>query len=164
MAMENVTTIEICKDYLKFSAAHFTIFSVDRRERLHGHNFTVNIAVTVPVGASGMSFSYKEIKKRIKVLCNELDEYTLMPADSPYLKIKDDGLYYRINFNGEDMLFLKSDTVLLPIRNTTVEELSRYLLARLVEDKDFLEQYKVSKMILKVSSGPGQLASCCWER
>ena len=67
MAMENVTTIEICKDYLKFSAAHFTIFSVDRRERLHGHNFTVNIAVTVPVGASGMSFSYKEIKKRIKV-------------------------------------------------------------------------------------------------
>lgn len=162
--MENVTTIEICKDDLKFSAAHFTIFSADRRERLHGHNFAVGIAVTVPVGPSGMSFSYKEIKNRLRVLCNELDEYTLIPADSAHLEITDDGLYHRVNFNDEEMLFLKSDTVLLPIRNTTVEEFSRYLLARLVEDKDFLDQYKVSKILLKVSSGPGQWASCCWER
>ena len=34
--MEELTTIEIDKENLKFSAAHFTIFSGTERERLHG--------------------------------------------------------------------------------------------------------------------------------
>ena len=43
-----LTTINICKEALKFSGAHFTIFSATDRERLHGHNFRVRAEVTAP--------------------------------------------------------------------------------------------------------------------
>ena len=35
--------IEIAKQALNFSAAHFTIFSQTEREDLHGHNFRWNV-------------------------------------------------------------------------------------------------------------------------
>ena len=73
-----LSTIEVGGESIKFCAAHFTIFSGDERERLHGHNFLVRVAVTAPVGADGLAFNYREIKTRIRDLCNELDEYTLL--------------------------------------------------------------------------------------
>ena len=44
--MSRLTTIEIAKQYLHFSAAHFTIFNATERERLHGHNFRIAVAIT----------------------------------------------------------------------------------------------------------------------
>ena len=160
--MEQLTTIELSKEDLKFSAAHFTIFSAERRERLHGHNFGVFVAITAPVGPSGMCFSYKEIKDRIRALCGELDECTLIARDSAHLTIGEDGPYYSVRFGEETMLLLKSDTLLLPIRNTTVEEYARYLLSRLLEDAMFTETHDIREIVVKVSSGPGQWGSCTW--
>lgn len=160
--MEDITTIEIDKENIKFSAAHFTIFSATDRERLHGHNFGVYLSVTVPVGPNGMCFSYKKLKDKIRAECEQLDEYTLIAADSPYLQISEQDKYYAVNFNGENILLLQSETLLLPVRNTTVEEFSRYLLSRLLDDKEFIEQYDVRALKVKVSSGSGQSGSADW--
>jgi 6-pyruvoyltetrahydropterin/6-carboxytetrahydropterin synthase len=57
------------------------------------------------------------------------------------------------------MQFLQSDTLILPIRNATVEEFSRYLLQGLValsSDDDIRE------MELCVASGPGQKGCASW--
>lgn len=159
-----MTTIEISKEYLKFSAAHFTIFSATERERLHGHNFAVTAKITAPVGDNGMCFSYRILKDKLDALCAELDEYMLVSADSPYLRISDAGNNYRVEFNGEEMFFLKSDTLLLPVRNATVEEYSRYLLERLLADQVLIEQHAIREVVMKVSSGPGQWGSCRWQR
>ena len=43
------TTIELHKEAMKFSAGHFTIFGPDRREPLHGHNFTVKAEITAEI-------------------------------------------------------------------------------------------------------------------
>ena len=114
--MEELTTIEIDKENLKFSAAHFTIFSGTERERLHGHNFGVHVEVTVPLGSNGMQFSYGDLKAAIQLLCEELDEYTLIAADSPHLTITNDSPFYDIVFNDDAMKLLQTDTLLLPIR------------------------------------------------
>lgn len=160
--MEQLTTIELSKEDFKFSSAHFTIFSASRREKLHGHNFGVFLAVTAPVGPSGMCFSYKEVKDRVRSLCGELDEHTLIARDSPHLEIAEDGPYYSVRFGEERILLLKSDTILLPIRNTTVEEYARYLLSRLLEDPDFIRERDIRALTVKVSSGAGQWGSCTW--
>lgn len=157
------TRIEIDKEHLKFSAAHFTIFSARERERLHGHNFSVYVAVTVPVGDNGMCFSYREIKERIARLCEQLDEYTLIAADSPHLHIRTEGDYYHIDFADETLILLRSDTLLLPLRNTTVEEFARYLLEGLRSEEDFFSANEVRALTVKVSSGPGQSGSCDWQ-
>ncbi|TDI88420.1 MAG: 6-pyruvoyl tetrahydropterin synthase, partial [Chloroflexi bacterium] len=46
--------MEITKDYLHFSAAHFTIFSATRRENLHGHNFDVGCVIETLIGSDGL--------------------------------------------------------------------------------------------------------------
>lgn len=111
-----------------------------------------------------MCFSYVEIKKRLRKLCAELDEYTLLPAQSPYMRVEEQGKYYRAEFNGEELLFLKADTLLLPLRNTTVEEFARYVLERLLDDAPFIDGNEISELVMKVSSGPGQWGSASWTR
>ena len=164
MPIKRHTCIEISKEDLKFSAAHFTIFSASDRERLHGHNFRVSLDLTAEVGDDGMCFSYVEMKKRLRKLCATLDEYVLLPGQSPYLTIAEQGNYYCAHFNGEEMLFIKADTLVLPLRNTTVEEFARYLLERLLEDAPFIDGNEISSLVMKVSSGPGQWGSASWTR
>ena len=157
-----LTTIEISKEDIKFSAAHFTIFNATERERLHGHNYAVYLAVTAPVGDDGICFSYKDIKTRLRELCESLDEYTLLPQYSPHLRIEQDEEFYIAWFNGEKIPLRKSDTLLLPIRNSTVEEFARYLRDRFVGDASFLKQRNIITAVVKVSSGPGQCGSAEW--
>lgn len=164
MPLHSHTCIEICKEDLKFSAAHFTIFSATERERLHGHNFKVSLLLTTAVGDNGMCFSYGEIKKRLRRLCAALDEYMVLPGGSPHLEIRDDGPYYQVRFNGEEMRFLRADTLVLPVRNTTVEEFARHLLECLLKDAPFVEGNDISALTMKVSSGPGQSGSASWSR
>ncbi|MEO1035794.1 MAG: 6-carboxytetrahydropterin synthase [Pseudomonadota bacterium] len=160
--VKSTTKIEVYKENMKFSAAHFTIFSATERERLHGHNFAVYAMIEAPVGENGMCFSYVELKDRLRALCHELDEYLVLPAHSPYLTIDDDDPYYRVRFAAETMLFLKSDTLVLPIRNSTVEEYSRYLLSQLLADAAFVATAELAAVEIKVSSGPGQSGSATW--
>lgn len=159
--MNQLTTIELSKEYLKFSAGHFTIFSSTERERLHGHNFAVSASIVAPVGDNGLCFSYGEFKAKLQSLCEALDEFMLLPGLSPHLKISETGNEYLVQFNGEQMRFLISDTLVLPIRNATVEEFARYLLSQLMKDGD-ISTYDVREIEMKVSSGPGQWGSCQW--
>lgn len=162
--MEQLTTIELSKEFLKFSAAHFTIFSATERERLHGHNFRVAAKITAPVGDNGMCFSYRILKDKLEALCQTLDEYMLIAADSPHLRISEQGGQYRVEFNGEELFFPRADTLLLPVRNATVEEYARYLLERLLEDRELIVRHDIREVGIKVSSGPGQWGSSHWKR
>lgn len=159
--MEELTTLYIDKQSHKFSAAHFTIFSATERERLHGHNYSVSAKIVAPMGDNGFSADYNVYKERLARLCDELDEYTLLAGESPYQTITSEGACYRVVHGSQEMLFLQSDTLVLPIRNATVEEFSRYLLQRLLQDSvgDDLREIE-----LCVASGPGQKGCASWRR
>lgn len=158
------TSIEIAKEYLHFSAAHFTIFSATERERLHGHNFFVAAKVKSEIGPNGLCFDYNELKDKLRTLCEQYDEYMLIPADSPYLKVSEDQQHYQVEFNKETLKYPKSDCLLLPVLNISVEELSRFLLSELVKDKKAMHSMKLEEIELKVSSGPGQWGIANWSR
>lgn len=160
--MEKLTTIDLAKEYLKFSAAHFTIFSATERERLHGHNFAVAASFTAPIDANGLCFSYGDFKQKLEQLCRSLDEYLLLPGESPHLEVRGETTDYRVVFDGQEMRFLKSDTLVLPIRNISVEELASYLLGKLLEDTE-IASYDMRRIEVRVSSGPGQWGSCEWQ-
>lgn len=159
-----ITQLEIAKEYLKFSAAHFTIFSATERERLHGHNYSVTALIDAPVGDNGMCFSYGIIKQKVSELCEVLDEYLHLPSQSPFMQVTEDGDCYLASFNGEQMRFLKSDTLLLPIRNATVEEYAWYVLNELLKDEALVQGKDIQAVTIKIASGPGQSGSARWER
>ena len=160
-AETNRATIEIQKEYLHFSAAHFTIFSATERENLHGHNFQVEAVLDGDIGDDGLCFDYNEIKNRLKTLCDELDEKTILPEKSPYLKLVREPDYLIAEYHEERIPFLYRDVVTLPIANVSVEELSHYYLDRLLTHKDIAER-DISEMTVRISSSPGQLGSATW--
>jgi 6-pyruvoyltetrahydropterin/6-carboxytetrahydropterin synthase len=157
--MERLATLYIDKESHKFSAAHYTIFTATERERLHGHNYSVSAMIAAPMGDNGFAADYNVYKRRIKTLCDQLDEYMILPAHSPYQTIEEVGENYRVVFNGEVMQFLRSDTLVLPISNATVEEFAHYLLRKLL---DASEGEALAEVELSVSSGPGQRACARW--
>lgn len=159
--MEQLTTLYIDKERHKFSAAHYTIFSSTERERLHGHNYSVSARIVAPMGDNGFAADYNVYKGRLAILCEALDEYMLLAGDSPHQQIEEEGACYRVSFAGEQMLFLQSDTQVLPLRNATVEEFSRYLLQQLLELSagDDLREIE-----LCVASGPGQKGCASWRK
>ena len=157
--MQRLTTLYIDKESHKFSAAHYTIFSATERERLHGHNYSVSARIVAPMGDNGFAADYNVYKSRLKRLCDALDEYTLLAGDSPYQVIEEEGDVYRVRFATDEMQFLRSDSIVLPIRNATVEEFSHLLLTRLLAASagDDLREIE-----LCVASGPGQRGCSLW--
>ena len=93
----------------------------------------------------------------------KLDEYVILPDQSPQLHIDSDATHYHIRFNDDQMSLPISDTLLLPIRNTTVEELSFYILDTLVSADRFFIDNEVQQLTIKVSSGDGQWGSSLWQ-
>ena len=161
--MSRTTVLHIRNQYLKFSAAHFTIFSATERERIHGHNFAVSAEVTAAVGDDGLCFDYNVIKRKMRELCDALDEYVLLPARSPHLTVHAGDDTVRAEFNGETLVFPAADTLVLPLANITSEELSWYLLEQLLEG-DAAVRYEISALTVTVASGAGQSASTRWHQ
>lgn len=159
--MSEEISIDIAKEYLHFSAAHFTVFSATERENLHGHNFQVEATLGGRVGDDGLCFDYNIVKAKLKTLCDALDEVVLLPGRCPHLDIRVAGDYTVAEFNDERLPFLHRDVTVLPVRNITVEELARWLIGELTADRE-IAALPVSDIELRVSSGAGQWARAVW--
>lgn len=161
--MKRLATLELHKEFMKFSAGHFTIFSATHRENCHGHNFRVFVSLTMPVNDNGMTIDYNYYKKKIKALCQSLNSYFLIPTQSPYLTLNENDTHHLITFDGDTMHLLKRDVKLMPLRNITVEELSYWLAEQLIADKHELQQHQVQNFTVKVYTGPGQAGCTHWD-
>lgn len=159
-----LTTVELQKESMKFSAGHTTIFSATEREPLHGHMYGVYLALSTLVEENGMTFDYRYYKKRIHVLCGQLNQTFLMPQFSPFLQYSQDEDYYYFTFNHKKIPFLKEDVTLMPLTNITVEELSRWFVNELISEPEELIRHRIEHIVVKVSSAPGQSASHSWHR
>ena len=156
--MNDTVMIRLAKQAMKFSAAHFTIFSASERERLHGHNFRVEVDIEAHMLGNGMCFDYGIYKDTVIALCRELNEWMILPTRSPYLQIEEQGEHVIAVFNGQRIPFLRADVLLLPIENVTLEEFAAHFLTRLTADRDELRQHRIRAIEVRVFSGPGQSA------
>lgn len=161
--MTGLTTIELAKESFHFSAAHFTLFSASRREKLHGHNFYVRCSIDCPVGKEGIAFDYTEIKQRLKELCASLDECTLMPAKSPWLNVREEGGQVVLAFDGDELRLPAADVQLLPIANVTLEALAQFLAESLLA-MSHAARWPMRCLRLGVSSSPGVWAEVALEK
>lgn len=162
-AAEALATIEIAKDYLNFSAGHFTLFSPTERENLHGHNWRVACEVTTPVGPGGLCFDYVKLKRLLEGICEELDEKVLLPGRSPWLHVERRDDLVLANYADERIPFLPRDVLVIDVRNITVEELAGWILDR-VRQHPKLADEDIRRLLIRVSSGTNQWASREWRK
>ena len=92
-----------------------------------------------------------------------IERDSLVRLFASILRREEDGDYYRVTHDADTLILLKADTLVIPVRNTTVEDLSHYLLETLVEDRHFLEAQDIREIEVMVSSGPGQTGSSFYE-
>ena len=118
-------SIDIYKEYLKFSAAHFLIFPDGSSERLHGHNYRVSVQIEAELTRHGLVLDFKKAKPVVRELCAELDEHWLVPGEHPVLtcEARPDGtsevVYRDLRYSAPT-----GDVIVLPINNTSSENLA----------------------------------------
>lgn len=122
--------VYVTKDYLKFSAAHFIAYP-GFRERLHGHNYRVSVAVHGPLGRQGYVVDFGVVKRIARRLCERLDERVLIPVHSDCLAVHEDGPAVIVRYEHDEFRFPRGDVLLLPIVHSSAEELAAYLTAEL---------------------------------
>ena len=126
-------SIELEKEYFKFSAAHFLIFPDGSAERLHGHNYRVFVEIEAALTRFGLVMDFVQVKPLVRELVDELDEHWLVPGEHPevLLEERDDGvieLRYRERYYAAP----RDDVVVLPINNTSAENFASWLGRELV--------------------------------
>jgi len=152
-------SIELRKEYFKFSSAHFLIFPDGSAERLHGHNYRVYVEIRAELTEHGLVIDFQRVKPVIRELVDQLDERLLIPGEHPVLthERRDDGIT-EIHYGKRFYAAPSEDVVVLPINNTSSENLAawlgRQLCARLSE---CFEDVVVHMLRLSVEETQGQL-------
>ena len=129
-------SIELEKEYFKFSAAHFLIFPDGSAERLHGHNYRVRVRLGAELSRHGLVLDFKMVKPVVRSICDRLDEHWLVPGEHEELRVarRNDGTI-EIAYREKRYVVPAEDVLVLPINNTSSENLAawfgRELLAEL---------------------------------
>lgn len=145
--------INLNKERFKFSASHFTIFSENEAESLHGHNYHVSCQIVVNDVKQDvfMSFAFSEVKEKIDLLCKEFDEKILLPESSPFLQLKHTDTNIEVRFQKKFYSFPKEDCCILSVSNITSEALAKYLCEKLISFISF--SYQSIEIAVEESTG-----------
>ncbi len=135
------------------------IFENGSREPLHGHNYRVQVKGEAPELADDMVFDFLNIKPIVRQICDSLDHKLLIPKDNKFLKIYSEKKNYVIETPDESYFSVPmTDTLLLPILNTSAERLAVYIcdqIRSIVWDK---YKYAFTSLEVEVEETPGQAA------
>jgi 6-pyruvoyltetrahydropterin/6-carboxytetrahydropterin synthase len=129
-------SIDLEKEYFKFSAAHFLIFPDGSAERLHGHNYRVHVRLSAELSRYGLVLDFKMVKPIVRAICDRLDEHWIVPGEHEELRVvrRSDGTA-EITYREKRYVAPTGDVLVLPINNTSSENLAawfgRELLAEL---------------------------------
>jgi 6-pyruvoyltetrahydropterin/6-carboxytetrahydropterin synthase len=128
--------VSVTKDTFVFASAHFITFEGHKCETLHGHNYRAGVTIEGDIDAeSWYVYDFVRIKKMMRGLCDEIDHRVLLATENPKLTVEVDEQSVRVAYLGVPRyLFPRRDCALLPIPNTTVEMLARYLAGRVRDE------------------------------
>ncbi|MEE2643260.1 MAG: 6-pyruvoyl tetrahydropterin synthase family protein [Planctomycetota bacterium] len=119
--------VEIEKEEFTFSAAHFITFNGNICERLHGHNYGVRCRIESPLDENRYVYDFIAIRDSLKAICQELDHHMLLPDSHPAIHVIQKGSEIEVTFEERRWVFPEGDCRILPLANTTVELLARYV-------------------------------------
>lgn len=157
-------SVSVTKDFLVFSAAHFITFAGDQCERLHGHNYRVDVAVDGPLDENQYVVDFIALRDWTKSLTDSLDHRVLLPTQSRLIEVSQSGDNVEVRFRDRTWSFPVGDCVLLPVANTTAELLARWIAAQLAERMTRAGNVAPETLRVRVEENFGQWATCTLER
>lgn len=119
--------IRVDHENLKFSSAHFVLFGNGKCESLHGHNYRAWVELEGLLQPSDYVLDFLAVKPLMKQICEQLDHHVLLPTENADLKIEQGNSVVGAIYGQKQYSFPAEDVLLLPIHNTSVELLARYI-------------------------------------
>jgi 6-pyruvoyltetrahydropterin/6-carboxytetrahydropterin synthase len=149
------------KEYFKFSCAHFLIFPDGSKERLHGHNYHVQVWIEAGLSESGLVLDFIQVKPVVKALCDKLDEHYLLPVEHPEIRYQERDGHLFWQYRDYHYQAPRSEVILMPINNSSVENLARWFARELMAHLQarFLD-LQMQRLTVSVSETRGQSGSC----
>jgi 6-pyruvoyltetrahydropterin/6-carboxytetrahydropterin synthase len=141
------------KANIRFSSAHI-IPEYEKCGRLHGHTYAIHVKITGEPDDKGIIIDFSLLKKILKNIANNLDHKNLIPKNSNFLKISNENDSIKINTLNKKYIFPKNDCLILPIKSTSAENLSKYVLNELIKELSDLQN--INEIEVGIDEGYGQ--------
>lgn len=152
--------VRVTKDHLVFSAAHFITFNGNVCERLHGHNWRTAVELTGPLDENRYVFDFIALRDAMQKIVNELDHRVLLPTLHREIRVQSDEREVTATFEERRWVFPREDCVLLPVENTTAEEIAAWIGTRLRSVVAAQPGANISTIQVEVEENFGQWAIC----
>lgn len=128
-----VFRVEVSKEAFSFAAAHFITFAGDICERLHGHNYGVRVTVEGPLDENRYVVDFIALRDAVLEITGELDHHVLLPSEHAEIRVSQDERETTARFRDRRWVFPNEDCVMLPVVNTTAEEIAQVIAQRIRE-------------------------------
>jgi 6-pyruvoyltetrahydropterin/6-carboxytetrahydropterin synthase len=152
--------VRVTKDHLVFSAAHFITFNGNICERLHGHNWRTAVELSGPLDENRYVFDFIALRDALQKIVNELDHRVLLPTQHQQIRVQAEEREVTATFEGRRWVFPREDCVLLPVKNTTAEEIAAWIGGRLRDVVKPASGSKIETIQVEVEENFGQWAIC----
>lgn len=152
--------VDLLKQQLTFSAAHFITFGNNICERLHGHNYGVRCEVVGSLEQNGYVVDFIALRDAIAKIVNQLDHHVLLATKHETIKVNTKDAEVIATFGKKRWVFPEEDCVLLPIANTTAELLAKYIGDQLIDHSEKWKSENLQRLIVGVDENQGQWGVC----
>jgi 6-pyruvoyltetrahydropterin/6-carboxytetrahydropterin synthase len=115
------------KEQLVFSSAHFITFAGDICECLHGHNYGLRGEVQGKLDENRYVIDFIAFRDTLAKIVKRLDHHMLLPTKHSMITVQEDGEEVVVRFGKKRWVFPAEDCILLPIVNTTAEEIAAWI-------------------------------------
>ena len=124
---DGVYRVDLEKQQFTFSAAHFITFAGDICERLHGHNYGVRASVRGRLDENRYVIDFIALRDAILRVTERMDHRMLLPESHPEITVTRDEEETTARFRDRRWVFPNEDCLILPVTNTTAEEIARVI-------------------------------------
>jgi len=155
-------SVRLAKELHVFSAAHFITYNGNVCERLHGHNYRVQVEVYGPLDENHYVIDFIALRDELKKITDALDHHMLLPTAHPLIRVQTRGQEVEAVFapDGRRWVFPAGDCRLLPLANTTAELLAEYIGVQLRDAIRTRTGIEVPRLRVEVDENHGQWGVC----
>ena len=126
-------------------------------ERLHGHNYRVAAEIHGPLDDNHYVIDFVFLRDTLRRIVDRLDHHVLLPTEHTQIRVVEEEREVVATFEDRRWVFPREDCVLLPVPNTTAEQLARHIAGSLVADLNEQRQQIPVKVRIEVDENEGQI-------
>ena len=152
--------VDVSKEQFTFSAAHFITFAGDICERIHGHNYGVKASVEGPLDENRYVVDFIALRDAVLEQTTQLDHHVILPSKHAEIKVTSDDKETTARFRERRWVFPNEDCVILPVINTTAEEIARVIAERVMQKTREQFGAGLSWLEVAVDENQGQWGVC----